>query len=372
MEAVIDLERGLFWARTAKGKAATALKRLFEATGNPLAVLSMSVPEAARVAGVAESVVEPLLQKPYSKEIDEDRKRLEKSAGRLVTWFDDEYPTLLREVPDPPVILFARGRALRAPAAVAIVGSRTASRNGLEVARRLASGLARAGVAVVSGLARGVDSAAHEGSIDAGGETAAVLGCGIDVVYPKENERLLDRLLAAGTAFSEFPPGTPPRPYNFPVRNRILAGMSSMTVVVEAREKSGSLITARLAAEYGRDVGAVPGSVLYPGTAGSNALLKDGAILVRDEADVLSELESVTRGVLNEPASRAASIPVLDPDAALLFSKLDPLEPKDADTLVIETRLPAARLSAALVILELEGLVQALPGAVFARRQEKS
>ncbi|MCC6131734.1 MAG: DNA-protecting protein DprA [Acidobacteria bacterium] len=372
MQIPIDLERGLHWARTATGRSAAALRRLFLQAGSLTAVLSMGPGEAARATGLAESIFAVLLGPSDGPRIAEDRRRLEAVEGRVITWFDDEYPPLLREVPDPPAVLFARGKPLSGRPAVAVVGSRAASRPGLEVARRLGSGLGRAGVAVISGFARGIDSAAHEGAIEASAETVAVLGCGLDVSYPRENEKLLPRLLHVGTAVSEFPPGTPPRPYNFPVRNRILAGMSLMTVVVEAREKSGSLITARLALEYGRDVGAVPGSVLNPASSGSNALLKDGAILVRDEKDVLSEIGAPGAARAGEPARTDQIPPGLDEDAVLLYRCLDPLEQKDADALVIETRLPAARLAAALVSLELEGLVQALPGAVFVRRQEKS
>ena len=267
-----------------------------------------------------------------------------------------------------------RGRALADAPVVALVGSRRASRTGLEAARIVASGLARAGVVVVSGFAHGIDAAAHSAALDEGGETWGVLGCGVDVPYPAAHDRLRARMLEGGALLSELPPGTPPEPWHFPVRNRIIAGCARVVVVVEAAPRSGSLITARCAAEAGRDVGAVPGPVVAEQSAGTNALLKDGAILVRDATDVLRELpdEDLRRlrpgGLPDAPAPATPD----DPDAARVLLALDVAEPRDADALSAATGLPAARLSAALVLLELEGLAEALPGAVFARRRPRA
>jgi DNA processing protein len=230
-------------------------------------------------------------------------------------------------------------------------------------------------VTVVSGFARGVDAAAHRAALGAGGRTVAVLGCGVDVCYPPEQKDLLEALLASGPALSEFPMGTDPEPWNFPVRNRILAGLARIVCVVEAAEKSGSLITARYATGYGRDVAAVPGSILSPGAAGSNALLKDGAILVRNADDLLAELPEEERRRLRRhvaPREDAAAGVHLSPDAAALHAALDSDEPKDAEVLLSATGLDAARFSAALVHLELEGLVTVLPGALFVRPRARS
>jgi DNA processing protein len=220
-----------------------------------------------------------------------------------------------------------------------------------------------------------VDAAAHRAALGAGGKTVAVFGCGVDVCYPPEQKDLLEVLLASGSALSEFPMGTDPEPWNFPVRNRILAGLARIVCVVEAAEKSGSLITARCATGYGRDVAAVPGSILSPGAAGSNALLKDGAILVRNADDLLAELPEEERRRLKRRVSARedAAVPAhLSPDAAALHAALDADEPKDADALLSATGLDAARLSAALVHLELEGLVTVLPGALFVRPRARS
>jgi len=299
----------------------------------------------------------------------EREARLLAQGARVLAPDDAEFPGLLREIPRPPRRLWLRGLPLGTGPAVAVVGARRASRAGLAAARHLAAGLAKAGVVVVSGFARGIDAAAHRAALETGGTTVAVFGCGLDVCYPAEHEALLEDLVAGGTAMSEFDPGERPLPYYFPVRNRLIAGLSRLVLVVEAAEKSGSLITARYAADFGRDVAAVPGPILTEGCAGSNALLKDGAILVRDVEDVLQELEEPT---LVRPATRtglraAVPPPELDPDAAAVLAALDAEEARDADALVAATSLSASRLSSALVRLELEGLATALPGGLFVR-----
>ncbi len=327
------------------------------------------------LSGAEIQEVIPLLAPAPAPGLDEARRRLEKAGARVVAICDGEYPALLRESPDPPPVLFARGRPLGDAPVVALVGSRRATRTGLEAARIVAAGLARAGVIVVSGFAHGIDAAAHAAALEEGGETWGVLGCGVDVSYPAAHERLRARMLEGGALLSELPPGTTPEPWHFPVRNRIIAGCARVVVVVEAALKSGSLITARCAAEAGRDVAAVPGPVIGEYAGGSNALLKDGAILVRDAADVLRELpdEDLCRlrpGWL--PDQGTAGRPPDDPDAARVLLALDEVEPRDADALAAVTGLSAARLSAALVLLELEGLAEALPGALFARRRARA
>ena len=336
-------------------------------------MLALSPAEAAQVAGEAEDVVAPLLALDRAS-TDADLRRLEASGARLLFITDLEYPELVREITDPPPLLFARGAPLPPAPAIALVGARRASRVALEVAAVLARGLAEAGVNVVSGFARGVDAAAHRAALEAGGPTVAVFGCGVDVCYPAEQRGLLETLLASGTALSEFPMGDEPEPWHFPVRNRLIAGLARIVCIVEAAEKSGSLITARCATGYGRDVAAVPGSVLVPGAAGSNALLKDGAILVRAAADLLAELPEEDRRLLNVAvaARTAASLPDLPPDAAALLGALDPDEPRDADALIPAAGLDAARFSAALLHLEIEGLATALPGALFVRSRPRS
>lgn len=211
-------------------------------------------------------------------------------GARIVGIDSDEYPPMLRSVPDAPMVLYRIGEAAAAPTSVAVVGSRAPTGAGADFARALSADLAASGWTVVSGLARGIDAAAHEGALKGGGRTIAVLGCGLDVVYPAGTARLRDRIAASGAVLSEYPPGTPPIPGNFPARNRLISGLSRGVVVVEAASRSGALITARCALDQGREVMAVPGSPLFPHTEGSNRLLRDGAALVTGAADVLEVL----------------------------------------------------------------------------------
>lgn len=265
---------------------------------------------------------------------------------------DPRYPALLGCIPDPPPVLWIRGdvSVLTRPA-VAIVGSRVATPYALEVGARLAAELAGRGVVVVSGLARGVDSAAHRGCLEGGGKTVAVLGSGIDCVYPPEHTELARRIADNGAVTAELGPGAPPLPDHFPLRNRIISGISLGVVVVEASEKSGSLITARCALEQGRDVMAVPGSVLSGRNRGSHGLLKDGAKVVETADDILEEL------------GWPGAAPVLDPGKILisdpLLSQMAPGEPYRLDELIALTGMAGTRLLRRLMDLELVGFVAA-------------
>ena len=285
------------------------------------------------------------------------------AEGQLdaVAWFDQRYPPLLACIPDPPPVLWVKGepQVLTRPA-VAIVGSRAATPYALQVARRLAGELSERGVVVVSGLARGVDSAAHEGCLGGGGETIAVLGSGLDRIYPAEHHGLSRRIANKGLLLSELAPGSPPLPGNFPLRNRIISGISLGTVVVEASESSGSLITAACALRQGRDVMAVPGSVLSGRNRGSHALLKDGARVIETADDILEELGWTPTG---NPSPRKR--PLQDP----LLSKLQSGESYAFDELVRLSGVPPAKLLTRLMELELLGQVQAVPGGRFVRAE---
>lgn len=303
--------------------------------------------------------------------IDRWAAELERSGVRLLTPFDDDgYPPLLAEIADPPLTLFARGALDRLSGpAVAVVGSRNATHYGRDVAAGLARGLSSVGIAVVSGLARGVDAAAHEAAVDGAGGTIAVLGCGLDVDYPKENARLKQEIACRGVLLSEFAPGEEPRPQNFPIRNRIIAGLSSGVVVVEASRRSGSLITARLAADFGRDVFAVPGSVFSETSAGTHELLRDGAILCRGVEDVFAELFPS----LGTPAAAPLSAPPPLPDelgqeARRLFEALRSETEASAEELVTRLEMPAAVVLAALFELEGAGLASESDGRYRLRR----
>jgi DNA processing protein len=295
-----------------------------------------------------------------------------RSEARLVLLEDPEYPPSLRAIDLPPPFLLARGSVRREDGlAVAIVGSRRATPYGLQTAERLGTDLGARGVTVVSGLARGVDTAAHRGALDAGGRTLAVLGSGVDVVYPPENRRLAAEIAAAGAVLSQFPMGTAPLPHHFPARNRVIAGLTLGTVVVEAAERSGALITARLAGELGREVYAVPGNVSSPGSPGTNGLIQDGAKLVQGWEDVVAEWPPEWRRALRPvPESRASTereaADAVEPGERAILALLGD-DPVAVDAVVEQSRLPASRVSAGLMALELRGLVRRVAGQRYIR-----
>jgi DNA processing protein len=293
--------------------------------------------------------------------VDRAAGAIRRAAGRGITplpWSNPSYPAALAAIADPPFVLWTRGAAaaLERPA-VALVGSRAASPYGLAVADRLAADLAAQGIVVVSGLARGVDSAAHRGALLGGGPTIAVLGSGADVIYPPEHASLARDIAATGLVMSELVPGTPPLKPFFPLRNRIISGLSRAVVVVEAGQKSGSLITARSALDQGRDVLAVPGNVLSGRNRGAHALLRDGAKIVEDADDILEELGMCRKGVGG---------PTPFPEDPVL-SSLTPGEPADLDSIAERSGIPAARLLPRLFELELKGLVARAGGGRFLR-----
>jgi DNA processing protein len=262
------------------------------------------------------------------------------------------YPQLLAAIHDPPACLWTRGdRSILDRPAVAVIGARDASRDSLQIARDLSFDLARAGIVVVSGLARGIDSAAHRGALDAGGKTIAVLGTGIDRAYPAENEALMEEIAATALVVTEFPLGSAPEDWHFPRRNRIISGLSRAVVVVDAREKSGSLITARLAADQGRDVMAVPGGVLGGRNRGANALLRDGAKLVESAVDILQELG------LDGSAAKCTE-----------FSQVVEFT---VDDIAQQLKIPAGEALARLLDWELTGEVQRIGSGRFVRSRVK-
>jgi DNA processing protein len=276
-----------------------------------------------------------------------------------IAWSDPLYPPPLAAIVDPPPVLWTRGsRAALDRPAVAIVGSRAASSYALDVAGRLAADLAARGLTVVSGLARGVDSAAHRGAVSVGGSTIAVLGCGADVVYPPEHDALARAIEPRGLIVSELVPGTRPLPQFFPQRNRIISGLSRAVVIVEARDRSGALITAQCALEQGRDVFAVPGNILSGRNTGGHALLRDGAKIVESADDILEELGEGRRG---PPAGRLPS--AADP----LLACLPPGEACDLDAISERSGLSPARLLPRLFELELQGLVRRAGAGRFVR-----
>ena len=334
---------------------------LVETFGGPREVLEAGT-QKLECAGVRRSLARAIARFDDWAAVDAQLRRLDRAGGRLVTWQDEAYPELLRHVHDPPLLLYVRGNleeaAGDATRAVAIVGSRSPTSYGRRMARSVSSGLAAAGVTVVSGLARGIDAEAHWAALRSGGKTIAVLGCGVDVVYPSEHHHLMLGIAKNGAVVSEFPMGTQPDAENFPGRNRIISGICLGTVVVEAAERSGSLITAHFAIDQGREVFAVPGPV---GTrsSGPHRLLKQGAALVENANDVLKEISPHLEPARGLPASELTAN-----EAAVLACLGE--RPISVDEVVGASGLAVARVLEILLALEMRGLVRPLPGRCYA------
>jgi len=315
------------------------------------------------------------LRRPDLAAAEQDLKWLERSGARLIPVDHADFPPLLRQIADPPVALFTRGdAALLASPQLAMVGSRNPSVEGRRNAEEFAAYLSRCGLTITSGMALGIDAASHRGALKAGGPTVAVWGTGLDKAYPPRNLDLAEEIAANGLLVSEFPPGTPPLPTHFPRRNRIISGVSVGALVVEAANRSGSLITARLASEQGREVFAIPGSIHNPMARGCHRLLRDGAKLVESGADILEELAPLLK--LELPAAdtavdTASATPPEDPEYRLLLNSLD-FAPTSVDSLVERTGLTPDVVSSMLLMLELQGHVEASPGGRYSRVNKRS
>ena len=314
------------------------------------------------------------LRAPDRSAAEQDLGWMQKSGAVLVTLLDPAYPPLLKQISDPPVALFARGDVtLLSQPQLAMVGSRNPSVEGRRNAEEFAAYLAQCGLVITSGMALGIDAASHKGALKKG-QTVAVWGTGLDKAYPPRNRELAEEIAAKGVVVTEFPPGTPPLPTHFPRRNRIISGLSVGTLVVEAAKQSGSLITARLASEQGREVFAIPGSIHNPMAKGCHRLLRDGAKLVESAADILEELApllglaALPAAALAAPEAQAAPE---DPEYKLLLNSLD-FAPTSVDALVERTGLTPDVVSSMLLMLELQGHVEASPGGRYSRVNKRS
>lgn len=321
-----------------------------------------------RQVGLGQRALDNLLTTRQHINLDTIMARLEREQIRVLTLKDEEYPRNLREIYYAPPVIYVQGTLTPADEwAIAIVGTRRATPYGKEVARRLASDLACNGITVVSGLAMGIDAAAHRAALEADGRTIAVLGSGLDQIYPPQHRRMAESIRANGALISEYPLGTRPEARNFPPRNRIISGLSLGTVVVEAGERSGALITAEYAAEQGREVFAVPGRIFNRSSAGCHRLIQQGAKLVTDVADILEELnlEMVT-----EHAEAQANLPVSATEAQILtlFSSGDPIH---VDELGRLSGLPIQEVTGTLAMMELKGLVRHIGGMHYIRIREQ-
>ncbi len=369
--------------------AITAM-RLLKRFGSCQAIFSASEEEISEVDRIGEKTARKIVEaRDYLNPLP-SLKRLERLGGRYIPFVSPKYPQILSSLPDKPVGLFVMGEVDLNMPCVAIVGSRECTKYGLDAARSFASGLARAGICVVSGLARGIDSAAHEGALEAGGSTIAVLGCGVDVIYPPENSKLYEEILSSkkGGVISEFPMGTRIDRQNFPIRNRIISGISLATVVVESDERGGSMITARLAAEQGRDVYAVPGRIDSPSSRGCHALIRDGVWLARSADDVIDDLKFSNK--LNvrarvDPPARASkptekkiskseggsdktpSVEIFGNEAKI-FTLFEKGECLTVDEISEKSGLPISTCLAVLLSLRIKKILSDKPGGFWCKR----
>ncbi len=341
---------------------------------------------ASRGALLGEGLKPPTIEQLHNTEILEkaqiEIEKLEALGAQVITLADEAYPQLLREIYDPPIALYVKGdleAALLRPA-IAVVGSRRCSTYGINAANFLSRELAAQGVTIISGLARGIDGAAHRGALEAGGKTVGVIGTGLDVNYPKEHNKLADELAANGAVVSEFPLGTPPLAQNFPYRNRVISGLCYGVLIIEAAEHSGSLITARLANEQGREVFAVPGNITSQTSFGPNFLIKDGAKLVQQARDVIEEFPLPIREALlgvsrpdkkdknASPAQATFEAVALSPGEQKVLGLLAADVASHIDELLISSGMSSPELMGALLGLAMKDRIRELPGKCFVKR----
>lgn len=343
-----------------------AFRRLLERFETPEAALNANPAALAAVRGVTPAICDGIKRGEWRRFAEEECLRLETTAVRLVTYTSSDYPKSLFEIPDPPPFLYIKGELRSRELSIAIVGSRRATSYGLMTTGKLAEALASHGVCIVSGMARGVDTAAHTGALHAGGRSIGVLGCGVDKVYPPENRALFEDMAQKGCLVSEFPLGTLPLAENFPRRNRIISGLARGVLVVEAAEKSGSLITAQYALEHGRDVYAVPGNISFITSRGCNRLIKQGAKLVDCVEDLLEDLPGGELAALDTPLFQPhARTFALSPKEAAIYELLA-RSPLHIDDIISQTELTAGEVSSMLLHLELKGAITPLPGTHYA------
>lgn len=352
--------------------------KLLEAFGSPENVFHARRTQLESLR-IKPETIESIMSRELDGRAAVELERVKKTGGDVLILDDGSYPSLLREIADPPITLYVRGdwQACLTVPCVAIIGSRMCSTYGTNAAEMLARDLASRGICVISGLARGIDTTAHRGAIRSGGRTVAVLGTGIDGAYPKENKRLIQEILDSGGAVvSQFPLGTPPLKDNFPYRNRIISGLSLGVLIVEASERSGSLITARLAIEQNREVMAVPGNITSANSYGTNYLIKSGAKLVQQWQDVVAELPSEIAAAILPPqidedkenSRKEITPPDLNTNELKVWSLLSPDAPLHIDVLLDSSGMSFGDLNSALVAMDIRDLIRVLPGKNYARR----
>lgn len=342
---------------------------------DPRNIWNASEDELRKLQLLTENAINQLINPKYKTEVLKHLKAIDKERIELITIEDKEYPYYLKNIYDPPVVLYVKGKLIQHEKSISIVGSRKATSYGLEAGEELAYQLSMIGTTITSGMARGIDSSAHKGALRAKGRTIAVLGCGHDIVYPPENRRLMEDIIDSGAVISEYLPGTSPMPRNFPARNRVISGISLGVVIVEAAENSGSLITANFALEQGREVFALPGNINRINSKGTNKLIKEGAKLTVCIEDILEELEIYGIANNEEMSSTneekiAGRVPEqsnyrgLDSEERRIVECLK-YEPTHVECLVNMTGYNIKYINSILTILELKGIIEQMPGKVF-------
>lgn len=344
------------------------IRHLLDQFGSAPAILKAPRRELLQVDRVGPKAAEAIACWEQAIDLAGELQRVRDFDCHIITQTDDAYPPLLREIYDPPIVLYVRGELTeRDQHAVAMVGTRMLTQYGRVTASKLAGQLARAGLTIISGGARGVDTASHEGALGVGGRTIAVLGTGLDIVYPSENADLFKRIAGGGAVVTQFPFGRRGDKQSFPIRNRIVAGMARATVVVEANRASGALITANFAGEYGRAVFAVPGRIDSPRSTGCHDLIRDGAQLCGDADDVLEEFDQLFVSAKMDVAD-SRPMPELSGQEEAIYATLSH-EERAFDDIVGATRLPVSEVNVGLLQLELKRLAKQLPGRLFVKKR---
>jgi DNA processing protein len=346
-----------------------AFKNLLERFGQPKAVFETAYKDLVSVEGVRKEVARRIVNREFIADPEVEMRNLEKCNARLIRYIDAAYPIFLKEISSSPMLLYIRGKDIPLTQTfIAVVGSRNPTHYGIRAAERISMDLATLGVGVVSGLARGIDSAAHRGCLMGKGFTVGVMGTGIDRVYPSSNRRLAEQIMESGAVISEFPTGSPPEPRNFPIRNRIISGLARGVLVVEATKKSGSLITASMALEQGREVFAVPGSIDSFKSTGSHFLIKQGAKLVENADDILDEFgfnDALIGGNRALKNTRDGGPDLIQSEKAIYELIGD--YPMHIDEIVRLGEMDTGEALGVLLQMELKGIVKQLPGKMFVR-----
>jgi len=342
--------------------------RLLQHFGTASNVLKASYQDLIKIRGIGDKIAKEIISLKDGKLIEQELRLIRENNVEILTLDSPDYPELLKAIYNPPPVLYVKGILKNIGSCIAIVGSRTPTYYGKNIAEKLTRELVIRGFTIVSGMARGIDTISHIAAIEEGGKTVAVLGSGLKVIYPQENSKLMEKISQSGAVISEFPMNMPPHRENFPVRNRIISGLSLGTLVIEASEKSGALITAKQALEQGREVFAIPGNVNSKNSKGTNSLIKEGAKLVEDVNDIISELKIPSKQIkqkINERVNKEAP-KNLSSDEMTIYSLLDE-NPLHIDVIAKESKLPVNKVSAILLSLEMNGIIKQEAGKMFAR-----